>query len=254
MVNLICGNKGSGKTSRIIEKANADVKTAKGDCIFVNDTDRYMYDVDRNVKLIDITEYPVSGEDALLLKLDQPFTWYHREVSHAFLSGNLVHYSCPFPLRARALRKEAPFRTELFFQCTTLPQRRIYSGAIEFGIHAESARLEESLLFLRHLLSEPVQARLLDLTGNLPFRRSVLEEFAARNESFRNLYAHISCFRAIPERIMNTFWSGKYSHNATILSILREHADPVQAAKANADEFFRVFPEYHKQNTIKQKH
>ncbi len=66
MVNLICGNKGSGKTSRIIEKANADVKTAKGDCIFVNDTDRYMYDVDRNVKLIDITEYPVSGEDSLL--------------------------------------------------------------------------------------------------------------------------------------------------------------------------------------------
>ena len=194
------------------------------------------------------------GEDALLLKLDQPFTWYHREVSHAFLSGNLVQESCPFPLRVRALRKEAPFRTELFFQCTTLPQRRIYSGAIEFGIHAESSRREESLLFLRHLLSEPVQARLLDLTGNLPFRRSVLEEFAARNESFRNLYAHISCFRAIPERIMNTFWSGKYSNNATVLSILREHADPVPAAKANADKFFRVFPEYHKQNTIKQKH
>ena len=66
MVNLICGTKGSGKTTRIIEKANADVKTAKGDSIFVNDTDRYMYDVDRNVKLIDVTEYPVSGEDALL--------------------------------------------------------------------------------------------------------------------------------------------------------------------------------------------
>ena len=66
MVNLICGTKGSGKTTRIIEKANADVKTAKGDSIFVNDTDRYMYDVDRNVKLIDVTEYPVSGENALL--------------------------------------------------------------------------------------------------------------------------------------------------------------------------------------------
>ena len=66
MVNLICGSKGSGKTSRIIDKANADVKTAKGDCIFVNDTDRYMYDVDRNIKLIDVTEYPVAGEEALL--------------------------------------------------------------------------------------------------------------------------------------------------------------------------------------------
>lgn len=66
MVNLICGSKGSGKTSRIIEKANADVKTAKGDCIFINDTDRYMYDVDRGVRLIDVTEYPVAGEEALL--------------------------------------------------------------------------------------------------------------------------------------------------------------------------------------------
>ncbi len=67
MVNLICGSKGSGKTTRIIEKANADVKTAKGDSIFVTDTERYMYDVDRNVKLIDVTEYPVvKGEDALL--------------------------------------------------------------------------------------------------------------------------------------------------------------------------------------------
>ena len=66
MVNLICGSKGSGKTSRIIEKDNADVKSAKGDSIFVNDTDRYMYDVDRNVKLIDVTEYPVTGEEGLL--------------------------------------------------------------------------------------------------------------------------------------------------------------------------------------------
>lgn len=66
MVNLICGSKGSGKTSRIIEKANADVKTAKGDSIFVTDTDRYMYDIDRTVKLIDVTEYPVKSAEAFL--------------------------------------------------------------------------------------------------------------------------------------------------------------------------------------------
>ena len=66
MVNLICGSKGSGKTSRIIEKANADIKTAKGDSVFVSDTERYMYDIDRNVKLIDVREYAIVNEDTLL--------------------------------------------------------------------------------------------------------------------------------------------------------------------------------------------
>ena len=38
MLTLICGAKGSGKTSRIIDKANKDVNAAKGDCIYVSDT------------------------------------------------------------------------------------------------------------------------------------------------------------------------------------------------------------------------
>ena len=66
MVNLICGSKGSGKTSRIIEKANADIKTAKGDSVFVRDTERDMYDIDRNVQLIDVREYAIENEATLL--------------------------------------------------------------------------------------------------------------------------------------------------------------------------------------------
>lgn len=62
MLTLICGAKGSGKTSRIIDKANKDVNAAKGDCIYVSDTERYMYDLDRNVKLVDVGQYGIDGD------------------------------------------------------------------------------------------------------------------------------------------------------------------------------------------------
>lgn len=61
MLTLICGAKGSGKTSRIIDKANKDVNAAKGDCIYVSDTERYMYDLDRRVKIVDVGQYGIDG-------------------------------------------------------------------------------------------------------------------------------------------------------------------------------------------------
>lgn len=65
MITIIAGAKGSGKTKKIIDAANAAVETAKGHLIFVTDTTRYMYDIDRNVRFINSSEYQVAGEDAL---------------------------------------------------------------------------------------------------------------------------------------------------------------------------------------------
>ena len=65
MIKIICGPKGSGKTKRIIDAANAAVADAKGHLIFITDTKRYMYDLKRDVRFIDVTDYAVAGEDAL---------------------------------------------------------------------------------------------------------------------------------------------------------------------------------------------
>ncbi len=65
MIKIICGPKGSGKTKRIIEVANEAVTTAKGHLIFVTDTKRYMYDLRREVRFIDVSDYKVAGEEAL---------------------------------------------------------------------------------------------------------------------------------------------------------------------------------------------
>ncbi len=64
MIKIICGSKGSGKTKQIIQAANANVATAKGLSVFITDTKRYMYDIVRDVRFIDVNDYAVAGEDA----------------------------------------------------------------------------------------------------------------------------------------------------------------------------------------------
>lgn len=65
MIKVICGPKGSGKTKKIIDAANAAVSEAKGHLLFITDTKRYMYDLQREIRFIDVTDYNVAGEDAL---------------------------------------------------------------------------------------------------------------------------------------------------------------------------------------------
>ena len=65
MIKVICGPKGSGKTKRIIDAANEAVAGAKGNLVFITDTKRYMYDLRREIRFIDTSDYSVAGEDAL---------------------------------------------------------------------------------------------------------------------------------------------------------------------------------------------
>ncbi len=52
MIKLITGAKGTGKTKIIIDMANDNVETAKGDIVFITDTDRYTYSIRYQVRLI----------------------------------------------------------------------------------------------------------------------------------------------------------------------------------------------------------
>ena len=65
MIKVIYGSKGSGKTKMLIDAANSAVATAKGHLIFITDTKRYMYDLERDVRFIDVSDYDVAGEAAL---------------------------------------------------------------------------------------------------------------------------------------------------------------------------------------------
>ena len=65
MIKLIYGPKGTGKTKKLIDSANAEAQTAKGLSVFITNTKRYMYDLNRAVRFIDVNDWDIAGEDAL---------------------------------------------------------------------------------------------------------------------------------------------------------------------------------------------
>ena len=65
MIKVIYGAKGTGKTKMMIDAANAAVENAKGHLIFITDSKRGMYDLEREVRFIDTSEYDIAGEAAL---------------------------------------------------------------------------------------------------------------------------------------------------------------------------------------------
>ncbi len=66
MIRVIYGKKGSGKTKKIIDTANAAVKNCKGNLVFIDDDNRYMYDVDRDIRFVNATEYDVSSPEIFM--------------------------------------------------------------------------------------------------------------------------------------------------------------------------------------------
>ena len=65
MIKVIYGAKGTGKTKMMIDAANEAVKVAKGHLIFLTDSKRGMYDLERDVRFIDVSEFDIAGEAAL---------------------------------------------------------------------------------------------------------------------------------------------------------------------------------------------
>jgi len=65
MIKVIYGAKGTGKTKMMIDAANETVKIAKGHMIFITDSKRGMYDLEREVRFIDTSDYDIAGEAAL---------------------------------------------------------------------------------------------------------------------------------------------------------------------------------------------
>lgn len=65
MIQLIYAKKGSGKTKRLIDLANAELNSTKGDVVFIDDDKRYMYDVAHQARFVDVKDFPVESGEAL---------------------------------------------------------------------------------------------------------------------------------------------------------------------------------------------
>ena len=64
MVSLIIGNKGSGKTKRLIELINEAVKKSGGTIVCIEKSPLLTYEVTHKARLIETERYGVEGSDA----------------------------------------------------------------------------------------------------------------------------------------------------------------------------------------------
>ena len=66
MIRIIYGKKGSGKTKKIIDAANEAVKVSTGELVFIDDDNRYMYDLRHEIRFVNATEYDVSSPETFM--------------------------------------------------------------------------------------------------------------------------------------------------------------------------------------------
>jgi len=62
LIQVIAGKKGSGKTKRIIDMANKATQDSKHDIIFIDDDNRYMFDLRHEVRFINAGEYNLLSD------------------------------------------------------------------------------------------------------------------------------------------------------------------------------------------------
>ena len=66
MVQIIAGRKGKGKTKYLLEKANTAVKDAHGSIVYLDKNSQHMHELNRRIRLIDMSEYPIHSYEAFL--------------------------------------------------------------------------------------------------------------------------------------------------------------------------------------------
>ena len=66
MVQIICGEKGKGKTKELLGKVNASVQTANGNVVYLDKSQKHMYELNNKIRLINVKDYPVSNCDEFL--------------------------------------------------------------------------------------------------------------------------------------------------------------------------------------------
>ncbi len=65
MIGVIFGEKGTGKTKRLLQHANRTAMDAKGSLVFIDDDNSYMFDLNSSIRFINAAEYGIESPKML---------------------------------------------------------------------------------------------------------------------------------------------------------------------------------------------
>lgn len=63
MIEIICGVKGKGKTKELLDRVNASVLSANGNVVYLDKSQKHMYELNNKIRLINVTDYPITNYD-----------------------------------------------------------------------------------------------------------------------------------------------------------------------------------------------
>ena len=66
MIENICGVKGKGKTKELLERVNASIQTASGNVVYLDKSQKHMFELNNKIRLINVMDYPISNCDEFL--------------------------------------------------------------------------------------------------------------------------------------------------------------------------------------------
>ena len=66
MVEIISGEKGKGKTKELLAKVNHSVDVASGNIVYLDKSQKHMYELNNKVRLINVMDYPIENCDEFL--------------------------------------------------------------------------------------------------------------------------------------------------------------------------------------------
>ena len=66
MIQIIAGEKGKGKTTLLIAKANQDVSELSGSLVYLDKSNKHMYELSNKIRLINTREYLITNPDEFL--------------------------------------------------------------------------------------------------------------------------------------------------------------------------------------------
>ncbi len=63
MIEIICGEKGKGKTKQMLSRVNEDIRKASGNIVYLDKSQKHIYEMDSKIRLINMSEYPIINTD-----------------------------------------------------------------------------------------------------------------------------------------------------------------------------------------------
>lgn len=66
MIQIIAGDKGKGKTKHLLAMANAAMEESHGTVAYLDKNSKHMFELNRKIRLINVSEYPVNSADAFV--------------------------------------------------------------------------------------------------------------------------------------------------------------------------------------------